>query len=114
MKGSKGLASKFYGRRCRTANSRRRRVRGRFCLRALEIAAFRKVGHGGDCARPEGRGMRRWLGGSDLSSDVTDRVKAVANPGAAAAAGMVAGARDRVSRVIETPQRGSGAQVGAG
>lgn len=49
MKGPKGLASESIRRRCRTAKTARRRVRGCFCVRPPEIAenAPRKLCMGG-------------------------------------------------------------------
>lgn len=94
MRGPRGLAGERDRRRCRTATGRRRRVRGRFCLRAPEIAGA--VASGGPRAncRPRERGRaRRRHGGADPPSDVTDRAEAAANPGTAAAAGLVTGAR---------------------
>ena len=41
--------------------------------------------------------------GSRPSSDVTGCAEAIANLGTAAVAGLVAGARDEVTRVLETP-----------
>lgn len=99
MKGSKGLASKFCGRRCRTAKTRSRWVGGSFYVLPSEIdlqlrsetVPRRKV-------RTCGCGVL----GITPDSDVTHRVKTMTNAGATAAAGLVPGAV-LVSTVIQMP-----------
>ena len=104
MKGERSLASEFNRRRCRTVKDHRRGVSGRFLLRPAEIA-----GGGQRTLCPGGSlGHTTMIRGVTTSSDVTDRMKAITNPGRTIAAAVVGGAWSGV-RVIQTLWSGSGA-----
>ena len=94
MKGPQGLASKFNRRRCRTAKDHRRWVSGRFSFRPAEIV--RQHGYLAGCSWrlcPGGSlGHTTMTRGVTPSSDVTDWMTIITNPGSTAAAGVVPGA----------------------
>lgn len=61
----------------------------------------------GNYVRAEARAIRRRTRGVTPPSDVTVCAKTIANLGTGAVAGVVAGARKEVIRVIQRPQQGS-------
>ena len=94
MKGPRGLASEFCGRRCQTANDFSRWVRGRFYVRSPEIGGRVSSRHDA-CRDDAGSGEPRIRLRSRRvmpASDVSHRAKTMTNAGTAAAAGMVSGA----------------------
>jgi hypothetical protein len=85
MKGPEGLASESCERRCRTVKTRSRRVGGSFYVLPSEIASHERSAN---YVVPEGVAYGCGVFGVTPDSDVTRKVKTMANAGTTVAAAL--------------------------